>query len=230
MQAQNHSIKSWAKDDRPREKLLSKSTIALSDAELISLVLANGNSEKSALEIARELLALAHNNLYELGTLLVDDMMKIRGIGKAKAASVMAALELGKRRQLAHPRHLKTIKSSQDVGEFLCENFKYYRHEIFAVLYLNRSNRIKNIEIITHGGLSSTIAEPRMIIRKALEQDATSIVLCHNHPSGALEPSEMDKRITVKIQTAAELFEIRVVDHIIVGQDGFFSFADNALL
>lgn len=230
MQAQNHSIKSWAKDDRPREKLLSKSPMDLSDAELISLLLNHGYKEKTALDIARELLHSSQNNLYELGKLSVYELMKIKGMGKAKAVTIVAAMELGKRRNLSQPIELKSISGSKQLAIHLQEQYGDYRHEIFVVLFLNRANKIRHQEIISSGGLTGTVADPRLIFRKAIEQDAVSLILCHNHPSGNLRPSKADEDLTKKVQEAAKLLDIRVIDHIIVSQDGFFSFADEGLL
>ncbi|KYP12935.1 DNA repair protein RadC [Flavihumibacter sp. CACIAM 22H1] len=230
MQAQNHSIKLWAKDDRPREKLLSKSPIQLSDAELIALLLNNGNKQKTALDLARELLQLGQNNLFELGKLSVYELMKVKGVGKAKAVTIAAAMELAKRRQLSQALHLKSVSSSQEVALLLQQEFGDFRHEIFLVLFLNRANKIKHKEIISTGGLTGTVADPRIILRKAIEQDAVSLILCHNHPSGNLTPSKADEELTRKIKEAGRLLDIRVLDHLIVSQDGFFSFADQGLL
>ncbi|GAB2652178.1 DNA repair protein RadC [Flavihumibacter cheonanensis] len=230
MQAQNHSIKSWAKDDRPREKLLSKSPMQLSDAELIALLLNHGNKEKTALDMARELLQLGQNNLFELGKLSVFELMKVKGIGKAKAVTIAAAMELAKRRQLSQAVELKAITGSRDVAAFLQQQFGDYRHEIFIVLFLNRANKIKHKEIISSGGLTGTVADPRIIMRKAIEQDAVALILCHNHPSGNLHPSKADEELTRKIREAALLLDIRVLDHLIVSQDGYFSFADEGLI
>lgn len=230
MQAQNHSIKLWAKDDRPREKLLSKSPMQLSDAELIALLLNNGNREKTALDMARELLQLGQNNLYELGKLSVFELMKVKGIGKAKAVTIAAAMELAKRRQSSHALERTTVTSSKDVADLLQQEFGDYRHEIFLVLFLNRANKVKHKEIISSGGLTGTVADPRIIMRKALEQDAVALILCHNHPSGNLYPSKTDEELTKKIKEAALLLDIRLLDHLIVSQDGYFSFADKGLL
>jgi DNA repair protein RadC len=230
MQAQNHSIKLWAKDDRPREKLLSKSPMQLSDAELIALLLNNGNREKTALDMARELLQLGQNNLYELGKLSVFELMKVKGIGKAKAVTIAAAMELAKRRQSSHALERTTVTSSKDVADLLQQEFGDYRHEIFLVLFLNRANKVKHKEIISSGGLTGTVADPRIIMRKALEQDAVALILCHNHPSGNLYPSKTDEELTKKIKDAALLLDIRLLDHLIVSQDGYFSFADKGLL
>lgn len=230
MQAQNHSIKLWAKDDRPREKLLSKSPMQLSDAELIALLLNHGNKDKTALDMARELLQMGQNNLFELGKLTVFELMKIKGIGKAKAVTIAAAMELAKRRQLSQPNELTAISGSHDVAGFLQKEFGDYRHEVFIVLFLNRANKIKHKEIISSGGLTGTVADPRIIMRKALEQDAVALILCHNHPSGNLKPSKADEELTRKIREAALMLDIRVLDHLIVSQEGYYSFADEGLL
>jgi DNA repair protein RadC len=230
MQERNYSIKSWAKDDNPREKLLSKSPIALSDAELLSILLNNGNRNKSALDLARELLQLGRNNLQELGKLNLYDLMKVKGIGPAKAVVIIAALELGRRRQAAIALDCPVVTSSREVALYLQQLFQDHRHEVFVVLFLNRANKIRHTEIISSGGITGTVADPRLILRKALEQEAVGLILSHNHPSGNLRPSKSDEDLTMKIRDAARLLDIRVMDHIIVSSEGYFSFADEGLL
>lgn len=224
------SIKNWAADDRPREKLLQKGTTALSDSELLAILISSGNKEKSAVEIAKEVLALGKNNLHELGKLSVKDLMTIKGIGEAKAIQLAAALELGRRRHATASLTKSTITSSNDIAEYLKATLKDYAYEIFAVVFLNRSNKINHFEIISKGGITGTVADPRIILKKALENEATAIVLCHNHPSGNVKPSRADEELTVKIKEAAKYFDIRVMDHIIVSEDGYYSFADEGML
>ncbi len=224
------SIKNWAVDDRPREKLLIKGAVVLSDSELLAILINTGNKEKSAVELAKEVLILGKNNLNELGKLSVNDLMTIKGIGEAKAITLAAALELGRRRQAAASLLKTTIKSSNDIAEYLKATLKDYAYEIFAVVFLNRSNKINHFEIISKGGITGTVADPRIILKRALEEDATAIVLCHNHPSGNLKPSKADEELTLKIKEAAKYFDIKVMDHIIVSEDGYYSFADEGIL
>lgn len=230
MQAQNYSIKDWAKDDRPREKLLSKSPMALSDSELLAILINNGNKEKSAVALAKDVLQLGKNNLNELGRLSIKDFMSIKGIGEAKAITIAAALELGRRRQAANFLEKPQVKSSEDIAGYLQTLLADYLHEVFAVVFLNRANKIKHFEIVSEGGITGTVADPRIILKKALQEDAVSIVLCHNHPSGNLRPSRADEELTHKIKEAARFLDIKVLDHIIVSNEGFYSFADNGIL
>jgi DNA repair protein RadC len=230
MQEQNHSIKHWAKDDRPREKLLSKSPTALSDSELLAILINNGTKNKSAVELAREVMELGKNNLAQLGKLSVKELMKIKGIGEAKAVTIAAALELGRRRQGTTSLEKAVVKDSREIANYLQGMLRDHHHEVFAVVFLNRANKINHFEIISSGGITGTVADPRMILKKALEQDAVSIILCHNHPSGSLKPSHADELLTLKIKEAAKYFDISVLDHIIVSEEGYYSFADEGIL
>ena len=230
MQEQKYSIKQWAKDDRPREKLLAKGPTVLSNSELIAILINHGTKEKSAVEVAQEILRLGKDNLNELGKLSVKEFMKIKGIGEAKAISIVAAMELGRRRQATPHREKSVVTSSSDVANYLQTLLKDYKHEVFAVLFLNRSNKINHFQIISEGGITGTVADPRIILKKALEEDAVSIILCHNHPSGSLKPSKADEELTMKIKEAARYFDIKVLDHLIVSDDGYYSFADEGIL
>ncbi len=230
MQEQKYSIKQWSKDDRPREKLLTTGAENLSNSELLAILLRSGTPKKNALELAMELLRLGKNNLVELGKLSVKQLMAIDGIAEAKAITIAAALELGRRRQAATSLDKTTVKGSQDIAQFLRQKLGDYRREVFAVLYLNRANKVNHFEIISEGGITGTIADPRVILRKALEQDAVSIILCHNHPSGSLRPSRADESLTIKIREASRYLDIAVLDHIIVSERGYYSFADEGLL
>ena len=224
------SIKNWAADDRPREKLNTKGPGALSDSELLAILISTGNKNKSAVELAKEVLQLGENNLNELGKLSVIDLMTIKGIGEAKAITLAAALELGRRRQASSSLIKANIKSSNDIAEYLKATLKDYAYEIFAVVFLNHANKIKHFEIISKGGITGTVADPRIILKKALDHNATAIVLCHNHPSGNLKPSKADEELTHKIKEAAKYFDIRIIDHIIVSEEGYYSFADEGML
>ena len=224
------SIKNWAIDDRPREKMIAKGAGALSDSELLAILINNGNREKTALDLSREVLKLGQDNLNELGKLTIKEIRQIKGIGIAKAITIAAALELGRRRQAAVSLDKTVICSSNEIAEYLRAMLKDHYYEVFAVVFLNRANKINHFEIISKGGLTGTVADPRVILRKALEEEATSLVLCHNHPSGNLKPSRADEDLTRKIKEAAAYFDIRVLDHVIVSEEGFYSFADEGML
>ena len=230
MQEHKYSIKQWAKDDRPREKLLGQGAENLSNSELLAILIHNGTKEKTAVDLAKEILKLGKDNLTELGKLSIKELMKIKGIGEAKAITIVAALELGRRRQAATSLTKAVVGSSKEIAQYLKAKLKDYRHEVFAVMFLNRANKVNHFEIVSEGGITGTIADPRVILRKALEEDAVSIILCHNHPSGSLKPSKADQQLTIKIKEAARFLDIAVVDHIIVSEDGYYSFADEGLL
>ena len=224
------SIKNWAIDDRPREKLLAKGATALSNSELIAILLNTGSKNKSAVELAKEILKLGHDNLNELGKLSIHDFKQVKGIGQAKSIIISAALELGRRRHASAALEKTVIRSSRDIAQYLQATLKDHNYEVFAVVFLNRANKINHFEIISKGGITGTVADPRVILKKALEEDATSIVLCHNHPSGNLLPSRADEELTKKIKDAAGYFDIKIIDHIIVSEEGFYSFADEGIL
>jgi len=230
MQAQNYSIKDWAADDRPREKLLSKNAQNLTDSELLAILINQGTREKNAVDLAKELLNAVKYNLMELGKLGVHDLTKIRGIGKVKAVIILAALELGRRRHSAGALEKPAVRDSQQVASYLRAMLQDQTREVFAVLFLNQANRVNHYEQISQGGITGTVADPRLILRKALEFHAVNMILCHNHPSGNLKPSKADEELTHKIREAARYFDIRVIDHIIVSREGYFSFADEGLL
>ncbi len=230
MQAQKYSIKQWAKDDRPREKLLRKSSAALSDSELLAILIGHGTREKSAVDLAREVLELGKNNLNELGKLSIKELLKIKGIGEVKALILLAALELGRRRHSSLLAEKVIIKQSSDIAGYLQSALKDLSYEVFGVLFLNQANRVNHFEIISQGGITGTVADPRIILRKALEEEAVNIILCHNHPSGNLKPSRADEELTQKIKEAARFLDIKVLDHIIVSDQGYYSFADEGIL
>ncbi|MFN6374577.1 MAG: RadC family protein [Chitinophagia bacterium] len=223
------NIKNLPLDERPREKMRMKGMDAMGDAELLAILIQNGNKEQSALELAHELMRRSRNRLSDLSRLSLRELMKTKGIGMAKAITILAALELGKRR-MAEQYLTETITGSASVAKYLQAKLMDLPHEVFAVLFLNRANRIRHFEIISSGGMTGTVADPRIILKKALEEEAVSIILCHNHPSGNLNPSRADEEITRKINHAAKFFDIMLLDHIIVSTDGYFSFADEGLL
>lgn len=224
------SIKTWAADDRPREKLLTKGATALSNSELLAILINNGSKNKSAVDLAKEILKLGRDNLNELGKLTLNDFKKINGIGDAKSIIIAAALELGRRRHTGDNLDKIVIKESKDVAKYLQTQLKDYTYEVFAVLFLNQANKINHFEIVSKGGITGTVADPRIILKKALDNNATSLVLCHNHPSGNLRPSKADEELTKKIAEAARYLDIKVIDHIIVSEEGFYSFADDGLI
>lgn len=230
MQEHKYSIKQWAKDDRPREKLLMNGSENCSNAELLAILIHNGSKEKTAVDLAKEILKLGKDNLVELGKLSIKEMMKIKGIGEAKAITIAAALELGRRRHTTNPLAKSTVSNSSDIALYLQTKLKDYRHEVFAVLFLNRANKVNHFEIVSEGGITGTVADPRIILRIALEQDAVNIILCHNHPSGSVKPSRADEQLTAKIKEAARFLDIVVLDHVIVSEEGYYSFADEGLL
>jgi DNA repair protein RadC len=230
MQEHKYSIKQWAKDDRPREKLLLKGAENLSNSELLAILIHNGTRDKTAVDLAKEILKLGKDNLNELGKINLKELMKIKGIGEAKAITIAAALELGRRRQGSATLERAVVTTSRDISEYLQSALKDYRHEVFAVIFLNQANKVKHFEIVSEGGITGTVADPRVILKKALDEDAVSIILCHNHPSGSLKPSRADEELTKKIKEAAKYFDIRVVDHIIVSESGYYSFADDGIL
>jgi DNA repair protein RadC len=224
------SIKNWAVDDRPREKLLSKGKDSLSDSELLAILINSGSGNESAVDVAKKVLQLGQNNLDELGKLSMKELTAVKGIGKARAVTLMAALELGRRRHSSFILEKKRLVSSNDLATFLKASLKDYSYEVFAVVFLNRANKVKHFEVMSKGGMTHTIVDPRIIFLKALEVQATSMVLCHNHPSGSLRPSRADEELTQKLRNAGKLLDIKVVDHLIVGDEGYYSFADEGLM
>ncbi|HEY2721071.1 MAG TPA: DNA repair protein RadC [Chitinophagaceae bacterium] len=230
MQENKYSIKQWAKDDRPREKLLIHGVNHLSDSELLAILLHHGTRDRSAVDLAKEVMHMGKNSLNELGKFTVKELIKIRGIGETKAITVVAALEIGRRRQAGSYLDKPVVSTSREFATHFQALFRDHNHEIFAVAFLNQSNKVNHIEIISEGGITGTVADPRIILKKALEESAVSLVLCHNHPSGSLKPSRQDEDVTQKIKEAAKFFDIKVLDHIIVSNAGHFSFADGGLL
>ncbi len=224
-------IKNWASDDRPREKMLLKGPDALSNAELIAILIGNGTKNMSALDLAKALLDKIENDLQKLSTLSVPEIIgfKVKGIGEAKAISIVSALQLGIRRDAGKKKKQVLMKSS-DVADFLQANLKYKTVEEFWVLYLNKANKINYYEPLSRGGITGTVADPKVILKNALAHGAANLILCHNHPSGNLKPSRADEELTQKIKHAARYFDINVLDHIIVSDEGYYSFADEGLL
>ncbi|MCK4465255.1 MAG: DNA repair protein RadC [Bacteroidales bacterium] len=226
----NLTIKDWALEDRPREKLLSKGLSSLTDAELIAILIGSGIKNESAVELAKKILKAVKNNLNELGKLSVEDLMTSKGIGEARAITIIAALELGRRRKRADIMEKKKISGSKDVFEFFQPVLADLPYEEFWILLLNRSNKIIEKFKISQGGISGTVIDVRMILKNAIEKLASSIILCHNHPSGNLQPSEADKKITTKLKDAARIMDMQVLDHLIITDSSFYSFADEGIL
>lgn len=228
------SIKEWAVEDRPREKMLAKGIRSLSEAELIAILIGSGSLEESAVELSKRVLASANNNLNELGRKTIDDYQKFKGIGPAKAITISAAMELGRRRKESQPLDKIKVVSSSDAAAIFKPLLSDLSHEEFWILLLNRNNVVIDKFMVSQGGLSGTVIDVRIILQKALkmglENLACSIILCHNHPSGNLVPSEADKEITRKIKEAGKHMDISVLDHIIIGNESYFSFADEGLI
>ncbi|MEQ1554235.1 MAG: DNA repair protein RadC [Ferruginibacter sp.] len=224
------SIKNWAEDDRPREKMAKNGAETLSNSELLAIIINTGNKTKSAIELAKDILNLGQNNLDELGKLSLTDLQQIKGIGLAKAISIAAALEIGRRRTAGDFLQRTKLTTSKEIANYLRTILKDNAHEVFAVLFLNQANKVKSFKIISKGGITGTVADPRIILKQALDEGATSLILSHNHPSGNLQPSEADIKLTEKIKIAASFFDIKVIDHIIVSDEGYYSFADKEMM
>ena len=224
------SIKNWAEDDKPREKLLLKGKSVLSDSELIAILIGSGNTEESAVDLSKRILSDLNDNLIQLSKLSVVDLMKYKGIGEAKAITIIAALELGKRRRSSEVLVKKGIKSSNDVFEAFQDVLSDVNHEEFWVLLLNRANKIIKRVCISEGGFAGTVADPKKIFKIALENNASSIIICHNHPSGNIKPSEADIKLTKKLKEVGSNLELAVLDHLIVGDEKYYSFADEGIL
>lgn len=224
------SIKFWSVDDRPREKMIRIGASGLSNAELIAILINTGNINQSALKIAMELMKGCNNSLNELGKLNVNDLQKTKGVGLAKSVCIAAALELGRRRNSSEFLEKPVVRSSTDVANFLNQTFRDLQYEIFAVVLLNRANKIIHYEVISKGGITGTVADPRLILKLAINHGATSIILSHNHPSGNLKPSKADEEITERIKKSAALMDIKLLDHIIVSEEGYLSFMDEGIL
>lgn len=223
-------ITDWAVEDRPREKLMQNGTASLSDAELLGILISSGTKNKSAVDLGRELLARTGNNLNALGKLAISDLRKTRGIGPARAVTIAAALELGRRRRLSDAGEPQSIKCSRDVADIFQPVLADLPHEEFWVLLLNRSNRVIDRMKLSQGGIAGTVTDVRLIMKKAVECLASGIIVCHNHPSGNLNPSESDSKITQKIKEAGNLMDIQLLDHIIISDRDYYSFADNGII
>lgn len=223
-------IKDWALEDRPREKLVSRGLTSLSDAELIAILIGSGNSEETAVELSRRILENVKNNLNELGKLNVENLKKYKGIGAAKAIAIIAAMELGRRRNHSAALDMDKITGSHDVAMFLRPLIGDLPHEEFWVLFLNRQNKVLEKKCISQGGMTSTVIDVRIVLKMAIEKRATSLIFAHNHPSGNLDASDADRKITRQLKEAGAILDIPLLDHLIITQTGYFSFADEGLL
>ncbi len=224
------SIKNWADDDKPREKLVQKGSFALSDAELIAILIGSGSRNESAVELSKRILASVDHNLNELGKLSVNQLMRFKGIGEAKAVSIAAALEVGRRRRMEDTQKITKITSSKDAFELLYPLIGELPHEEFWIVYLNNSNKVIHKSQLSKGGITGTLVDVRLVLKQALELGAVGIILAHNHPSGTLKPSVADKQITEKLKKASEALDIKVLDHLIVTHHQYVSFADKGIL
>ena len=224
------TIKNWSESDRPREKLLQKGRASLTDAELLAILIGSGTRNESAVDLCKKILSGVGNNLSELGKLSIAQLKEFKGIGEAKAVTIVAALELGRRRRLEEALERKKISSSSSVFEMMQPVIGELPHEEFWIIYLNNSNKVIDQLLLSKGGITGTLVDVRLAFKKAIEVGATAIILTHNHPSGNLNPSTADKQLTQKLKTAGESLDIKVLDHIIVTEKSYFSFADEGLL
>lgn len=229
-ETQSFSIKSWNEDDRPREKLVLKGKSALSDAELIAILIGSGNPNESAVSLSQRILASVENNINELARVSLQDLMQFKGIGEAKAISITAALELGRRRRAEEALKKKKITSSASVFELMQPIIGELAHEEFWIVYVNNSNRVLQTLQLSKGGITGTIVDIRLAFKNAIQVGAVAVILVHNHPSGTLQPSQADISLTKKIQTAGESLDIKVLDHLIITEKAYFSFADENIL
>ena len=224
------SIKNWSQDDQPREKLRDKGKSILSDAELLAILIGSGNRNESAVELCKRILASVNNNLNALGKLSIKQLTNFNGIGEAKAISIIAALELGRRRKLETAIKIESIANSRDVYDIMQPVLGELSHEEFWVLYLNNSNKVLQKQQLSKGGIAGTMVDVRLVMKQALEVGAVALILCHNHPSGTLKPSQADKNITQKLKTAAHSLDIKILDHLIITENAYFSFGDEGIL
>lgn len=230
MEHQKITIKQWAEDDRPREKLMLKGKTSLSDAELLAILIGSGHREESAVELCKRILAMYNNNLSVLAKQSISKLTAFKGIGEAKAIAIIAALEIGQRRRLSERIEEPIITTSSDVFELINPIIGDLEHEEFWVLYLNNSNKVKYKAPLSKGGITGTVVDIRLLFQTALEQKAVGIILTHNHPSGKVKPSDADIQITKKIKEAGRIMDIQLLDHLIITEYSYYSFADESIL
>ncbi|WP_292008156.1 DNA repair protein RadC [Chryseobacterium sp.] len=224
------SIKFLAEDDRPREKFLLKGRKSLSDSELLAIIMGSGNKDETAMEVSRKILSSVNNNWHQLSLLSIEDLMKFKGIGQVKALSIVAALEIGRRRSNQSILEKPVISNSNDAYNVLKNHLSDLRTEEFWAIFLNQSNKILYISKLTEGGINQSIVDIRILFKTALDHYSTGIIVAHNHPSGNLKPSREDLQITKKIHESGNLLNIQLLDHLIIAQDSYLSFADEDLL
>jgi DNA repair protein RadC len=224
------SIKSWAEEDRPREKLSGQGRRALTDAELIAILIGSGSRDETAVELSKRILHHYDNDLNKLGKAGISELSKFKGIGKAKAISIIAALEIGRRRGDSEIKVLDEVKSSRDGYNIMRRHLMDLNHEEFWIMLIGRSNKVLAKELVSKGGLSGTVADPKIIFHMALQHQASALIMVHNHPSGNLKPSREDLVLTKKIADAGRMLDINVLDHLIITDGGYFSFGDEGLL
>ena len=224
------SIKNWALEDRPREKLLLKGTQSLSEAELIAILIGSGSVNETAVELSKRIFASVNNNLHQLGKLSIKELQKFKGIGEAKAITIVAAMELGRRRKLSEIIKKEKIQSSKDAFEIFNPVLEDLAYEEFWIAFLNRANKVIIKTKVSQGGISGTVIDVKIIMKNAIENLASGIILCHNHPSGSLNPSKEDIKMTKQLVEAAKVFDINILDHLIISNNMYFSFADEGLI
>lgn len=229
METTHFPITNWAEDDKPREKLMLKGKSALSDAELLAILIGSGSRNESAVDLSKRILSSVNGNLNALGKLSLAQLMNFKGIGEAKAITIIAASELGRRRRAEEAVELLKITSSKLVFELMQPIIGELPHEEFWILYLNNSNKVISKSQLSKGGITGTLVDVRLVFKMAIETGATALILCHNHPSGVLKPSEADKQITKKIKAAGDHLDVKVLDHIIVTETNYFSFVDEGI-
>ncbi|RNL54158.1 RadC family protein [Pedobacter jejuensis] len=227
---QKIGIKLWAEEDRPREKLLLNGRRFLTDAELIAILIGSGNKNETAVDLSKRILSYYENNLTKLGRASITDLSKFKGIGEAKAISIVAALELGLRRKENVEEELVQVTASTDVYKYLQHTFAHLNHEEFWILLLNSANKIMGKHLISKGGQAATVVDPKIIFKVAIENSAAYIILAHNHPSGNLKPSESDNKLTRNLIAAGNMLELKIVDHLIFTDREFFSYKDEGLM
>jgi DNA repair protein RadC len=225
-----NSIKNWSEEEQPRERLMNKGAAALSDAELLTILISSGTKEKSAKDLAREVLALAGDNLRELGKLNLHELQTIKGIGEARAITICAAMELGRRRQISEGIQRGSINKSSEAINILMPLMQDLNHEVFCIVYLNTTSKIIKHEFISSGGINATVVDVRMILKNCLLYNASQFIAAHNHPSGSTKPSEADIRLTVKLRDAAAVMDIKLLDHIIIAGHNFLSLSDEGFM
>lgn len=225
----NFPITNWSEEDKPREKLMLKGKSVLSDAELIAILIGSGNRNESAVDLSKRILGSIDNNLNALGKLTIQQLMKFKGIGEAKAISIIAAMELGRRRRTEDVVELTKITSSQTIFQIMQPIIGELPHEEFWIIYLNNSNKVISKSQLSKGGITGTLVDTRLVFKVALEMGATSLILCHNHPSGTIMPSDADKLITKKLKLAGDSLDVKVLDHLIITETKYYSFVDEGI-